>query len=139
MAEVRIEGLDGVLDAMAKLATKAQKKAINHALRAGAKPILNHARRLAAQFDDPATSEKVFMEVAVRQRNKEARKQGYDAGVGVGVLNASKGKDFHYSWFLEEGTSHMPAQPFMRPAMNAQADTAMNAIVSDLQTAIFKE
>lgn len=137
MADVHITGLDGILDAMSKLTSKVQKKDVSHALRAGGKLILNDARTRAAAFDDPMTHERVASQIAMRANTKYAKRQGYDLGVAVGVLNANKKGDFHYSWFLEEGSAHVRAQPFMRPAAESQADAALNAIVTDLQQSIF--
>lgn len=138
MAEgATIEGLDGVLDAMAKLATKVQRKAANKALRAGAKPIQAAARRNAQAIDNPETAEKIYREITTRTLPKRTvRALGVDAGVGVGVL---RGEAYKHAWFAEEGTAHMQAEPFMRPAGESEAGAALDAIAASLQQSIFGE
>lgn len=145
MSEAYIHGLEGVLDAMSKLTDKVQKKAANKALRAGAKPIQAAARRNAKAIDDPKTSEAIYQQITTRSMGKKLlRSLGADAGVGVGVLNSrnsSKGSgvdDYHYAWFVEQGTSHMQARPFMRPAGESESDAALNAVVASLRESIFK-
>lgn len=134
--DVTIGGLDGVLDAMSKLESKVQKQAVSSALRAGAKPIQSAARRNAQAIDDPATGEKIYKQITTRAlTKKQTRALGADAGVGVGVLQT---RDvYHYAWFVEEGTAHMKAQPFMRPAGESESGAALNAIAASLQQSIF--
>jgi len=148
--DVTIEGLDGVLDAMSKLTDKVQRKAVTSALRAGAKPVQAAARRNAQAIDDPATAEKIYRQITTRALGKKlVRKLGADAGVGVGVLNShndhkrDQKKDgvdaYHYAWFIEEGTAHQKAQPFMRPAGESESGAALDAIAASLKQSIFGE
>lgn len=133
-----IEGLDGVLDAMAKLENKVQKKAVNKALRAGAKPIQTAARRNAREIDDPTTGEKIYRQITARALTKrQVHALGADAGVGVGVLQTHG--VYHYAWFLEEGTAHTKAEPFMRPAGESKAEAALDAVAASLRQSIFGE
>lgn len=141
---VKIEGLKGVLDGLAQMEAKAQRKTVNAALRAGARPIQAAARRNAAAVDDPTTPERIASQIATRAVSKKAlRKLGADAGVSVGVLNshnprADAGVDeYHYAWFVEEGTSTVRARPFMRPAAESENGAAFSAIADSLQQAIF--
>lgn len=139
-----IQGLDGVLDAMAKLEDKVQRKAVYSALRAGAKPIQTAARRNAQAVDDPTTPERIAGQVATRALSKkQVRVLGADAGVGVGVLQSHNAKgekgvdEYHYAWFVEEGTSTQQARPFIRPAGEEASEAALNAVVQSLQQSIF--
>lgn len=145
-AEVQIDGLKGILDAMAKLDDKVQRKAVYGALRDGAKPIRDAARRNAQAIDDPTTSEKIAGQISTRALSKKTtRRLGADAGVGVGVLRPHGNRkdltkdEYLAGWFVEEGTSHVPARPFMRPAAESNQQAALSAIVASLQKSIFKE
>ncbi len=144
-AEVQIDGLKGILDAMAKLDDKVQKKAVHAALRAGAKPIQEAARRNAQAIDDPRTAENIARQVKTRGLSRTSvRRMGADAGVGVGVLRPHGNRrgltkdEYLAGWFVEEGTAHVAARPFMRPAAESNHEAALDAIVASLQQSIFQ-
>jgi HK97 gp10 family phage protein len=56
-----------------------------------------------------------------------------DGSVGIAVGPA---KDFFYGLFQEEGTVHHGAQPFMRPALDGEAQTTIGIIGEHLWDAL---
>lgn len=133
---MHVEGLDQLLDNMSRLTDKIQKKAVNKALRQGANVILKEARTRAKALDDPETPERIYMQIKTRSNTKGAKYEDYDAGVKVGVVGAKHGGEYARAWFLEEGTAHQPAQPFMRPAANVKSGEALTTIIKSLQQSI---
>lgn len=56
----------------------------------------------------------------------------------VQVANSGPGGTDRQAIFLEYGTVHMPAQPFMRPAFEAAKTTALQALENGLQDQLSK-
>jgi HK97 gp10 family phage protein len=68
----------------------------------------------------------------VRQRE---RKKVYAMGGSIRQAErAAKAsdKDAYYWWFLENGTSKMPAQPYLRPAFDMKKDEALQVFTQEL-------
>ena len=136
----RIDGLDGVLAKLKSLEGKAAKKIVRHSLRAGAKPLRNEMKRNARKFDDPATSEAVYKQIATRSIPKRTLKRfDFDEGVSTGVKDSKPGQPYHYGLFLERGTAHMPAQPFIRNSADNTRTEVFTAVSDDLWDGITKQ
>ncbi len=56
----------------------------------------------------------------------------------IQIDESVKGGENHHAVFLEYGTSHMPAQPFMRPAYDAAASRAVEVFASTLTASLEK-
>jgi HK97 gp10 family phage protein len=157
MMATKLQGTDDVLRKMRALPVKLQKKALNASLRKGAAIVKKAAVARAQRFDDPHTPMKVYKEIVVRTNAKAGLRAG-GAMVQVGVMGGAKrykntkenrrkkrvggsyeGPGNVYYWrFLEFGTAKMKAQPFMRPALADNADSAISAIVSELNAQLDK-
>ena len=148
-----IEGLDGVLDGMSKLADNVQRKVATAAARAGANKIRDRARLNAGRVDDPRTPEDIEKNIVTRAMGKRFVPDG--VGMRVGVLGGAQdpseagakakgrsvkenpGGDTFYWRFLEFGTAHAKAQPFMRPAAEESANAALEAVAASLRKQLF--
>lgn len=98
---------------------------LRSAVRAGmAKPVKEKAEQLAPR-DTGRLANAIDMRIigtksrdaAIRQGNA---REGYYVGVKRGKSRDDQDGAWYY-WFVENGTEKMPAQPFLRPALNAQA------------------
>lgn len=58
------------------------------------------------------------------------------ASTTVQVAQSGRGGAAHEAVFLEYGTSHMPARPFMRPAFEAAKEEAAQAFTNELKRQI---
>lgn len=70
--------------------------------------------------------------IGVRQGKRYALKKNGKAQRGTK-------QDAYYWWWLEFGTSKMPARPFIRPALPATHDAAIGAMKARLQKGIAKQ
>ena len=150
-----IKGLDEIMAKLKQLPDRVGRNAMKRALRQGARPIRDAARANAKQFDDPATSENISKNIVVQSANRRREKQEGGPVMRVGVLGGARdmrahgefkgagksnpGGDTFYWRFLEFGTSRMAARPFMRPAMAAAGDKALEATVAAMKAETDKE
>lgn len=148
--QVRIDGLDTIIDRMALLSTAVQRRIARRAVRAGANQIARQARLNAKALDDPDTPEAIYKNITVRTASRLGRKAGGVAdrigvmGGGVkptkGLVNSAlRGGDTWYWWHVELGTSRRTATPFMRPAIAQSANAAFNATADTMQRLINDE
>lgn len=120
MADVRLEGMQELLDQLNKLGDKASRVE-NQALKAGAEIVQKEAESLAPR--SPETKEHLADNIKISGvKTKDGVKF-----VEIGPTKGDNSK-FFYGKFLEFGTSKMPAQPFMGPAFEKNKGTIMNAM-----------
>lgn len=161
--DIKITGLDGVLARLQELPETVARRAMRYGLRQGGKVIADLARAGAAKVDDPKTPEDIEKNIAVRNypKSSEASFGGPAAAVGVlggarqyadttrnrrkrrvgeeyatGGSSGNPGGDTWYWRLLEFGTSKMHARPFMRPAMNQGAESALQQVADSLNKAL---
>lgn len=141
MLDTRIEGLDGVLAKMRSMSPKLQKKGALASLRKGARIVVKDARAGALALDDPETASKIAKNVTSRADTKGGKRNG-GAMVKVGIAGGAKplagNTDTGHWRLLEFGTSKMPAQPFMRRALETNIPQVTDAIVTELKIQIDK-
>lgn len=132
----QIEGLEPVLRKMQAIGNdKTLKRIARKAMRQAMNIARDAARQKVKRFDDPTTPEKIWREIITqngRSRNKNTlvMRVGVRGGAQVPYTNSAQnrrsgrvGKSYQadgrvYYWrFLELGTSHQPAAPFLRPAL----------------------
>lgn len=143
--EFKIQGLDGVLEKLRTLGPKLQKKGLRSAGTKAMKIVRDAARAKAQQFDDPASPSNIAKNIVTRYDAKASRREG-GAVTKVGVMGGARpargNKDTGHWRFLELGTSEMPAQPFMRPALanniGKVTDTYAAALNSEIDRIIAK-
>lgn len=94
-----------------------------NAVRAGARVIATRARRTTAFFDDTGRLRR-----SIRVLREIDRRSG--------ERTAYAGTRVFYAAFLEFGTVHMAARPFMRRALDEGGQDAVNALAANLATGI---
>jgi HK97 gp10 family phage protein len=147
--EVRLTGLDGVLDTLKRLPPEVVSKRggpVKSALRKGALVILREASLNLARAtnnlasDDP-TSTGLLLKNLIASRGKaptgskgerylvRVRRKSYQRkGETVTTLKTAQ--------ILEYGSSKQPAEPWLRPAFNAKAMQAIKTIEAELLAGI---
>ncbi|KVL10763.1 HK97-gp10 family putative phage morphogenesis protein [Burkholderia ubonensis] len=132
MSSIQIVGLADLRADFEKLAKAQSTKALRRATVAGAKVIRDAARARA-----PKRSGKLrrnIVSAALRQKDAPGL-----ATAGVRVRSKGKGDsptNAFYWRFVELGTQHMKAEPFMRPAFDASLAQAEGAIRTEIARAI---
>lgn len=133
----KVTGLEEAFRELEQLPVRLEKNILRGAIRAGAKPVADDARRRAPvlQEADPrrvagALAKSVRI-LAVGVKNGVV-KGGVAAGgaVKVGRGKAGKAADAFYAWFVEKGTHKMAPRPFLRPAADTQTPAAIDATVT---------
>lgn len=133
MAKVRIkvDGLSELKRKLDKLPEELRRYALNEAAKAGAQPIRDEAARLAPRASSPSHPELGHLadHIAVFEPTKTAKGVSVRQGPAAG---------YYWGRYLEFGTSKMPAQPFMRPAFDANKEAAVEAEKEALAKSILK-
>lgn len=122
---LRVEGIPELREQFARLKDSTQRAVVRRALRAGVVPVKEEAERLAA-YDPASDGPHLRDNLLVRTR------------ISSEEMSASLGFDrrvFH-GQFVELGTQHMPAQPFLRPALDTKQGVAIEAIADVLRDSI---
>lgn len=146
MADVswKIEGLDLLLKKLDAVSYDLKHKGGRAALRKAANVVLAAARAGAMRFDDPETARSIVKNLALRWNNRLFRQTG-NLGFRVGVMQGAvlkrggdkgAGAPTPHWRLLEFGTERMPAQPFMRPALEQNLGKATDVFVSEYIKAI---
>jgi hypothetical protein len=149
MIEIKLTGLDGVLDMLKSLPPEIVSKRggpVKNALRNGARVIyretaLNLARSTDALTQDDSVSTGLLLKNLVVTRGKEpigtkgerylvrVRRKSYQRkGKPVTTLKTAH--------LLEYGSSQQPAEPWLRPAFASKATEAIKTIERDLLTSL---
>lgn len=120
MTTVKVSGLSGIEDALRALADPAAaKRAGQRALKIAAEPIAEAARRLAPK-DEHDLEKSIKIGNAIKGYRTKGNRELTETFVGI---DESQNRRLHiYAAAQEEGLPErgMPAQPFMRPAMDAE-------------------
>lgn len=145
--EVKLTVSPTLLDRLATLPDKLQKKGAVRASRKAMRVALNAARAAARAFDDPATAERIWKNIALQNAPRSGRRIGgvvMRLGVRGGARkygdtreNRRKGRvgatyktlgdkrnpggDTWYWRFLELGTRRTDAKEFLQPALSENA------------------
>jgi HK97 gp10 family phage protein len=131
MAQFKIEGLADLERAFEELGNINQRKAsARRAMKKAAQPMADEAQRLAPRdFGTLGESIKVGTVLSKRQRGLHRKmfrddKAAVEMFVGAGPLSSAHNQEF--------GNEHNPPQPFMRPALDNNAQGYMETIGTEL-------
>lgn len=145
--EFKIEGLDGVIDALSKLPDLLQKKGARKAARQGMNIVRDAARNRAHTIDDPETDTTIWRNIVTQESGKAGKREGGivmrvgvqgGAGTPRGVRRPKVGRGgATQHWrHLEFGTVKTKAQPFMREAFSANVGAVTDTVVEVLKDEI---
>lgn len=153
MIEMEVQGLDDLAKALENLGDKLGDKVLAKALNAGARPIKKDAKARAtvaekSHFMTTKGGRKVeikptLLRQAIRQRKikkSEMAKAGLTGtAVGIYIGKGTKQKEYPRYWhFIEYGTPHHPAFPFLRPAFHNHKEQAVEIFKEKLSAEIEK-
>ncbi|WP_122711074.1 HK97-gp10 family putative phage morphogenesis protein [Pseudomonas viridiflava] len=144
---VNMRGLDGVVQKMRALPVKLQRSGLRKAARRAMNIMRDAVKANAKAMDDPATAEKIWKNVATQESAKRSRQEGgvvIRVGIrgGAGSNQHSKdaagnpGGDTRHWRYIEFGTEHNPAAPFMRPAFQANVQNVTDRFATELNKEI---
>lgn len=143
----RIQGIVGTVERMRGLAPKLQRSGLRKAARRAMNIVRDAARAKAKAIDDPETAAKIWKNIATQDSPKEGAQVGgvvMRVGVrgGAGSNQYSKdasgnpGGDTRHWRYIEFGTEHNPAAPFMRPALSENIDPVVERFATELNSEI---
>ena len=127
MAEV-IRGLEGLKRKFRDLDRRAQGAALRRALLAASKPLGADARARAPRGRTGALAKGIIAR----------RKRGRSAGRGIMAFGVGPSAEVFYGVFQELGTIHHVAQPFLRPAFDAQRDAAVQGFAGVMRREVLR-
>ncbi len=142
-----VEGLDNLLRQLESVSQDMKKKGGRFALRKASQVVLKAAKQNASSVDDPGTGRSIEKNIALRWDGRRFRRTG-DLGFRVGVQHGAKlprrGSDIDTGanaptphWrLLEFGTEKMPAQPFMRRALEDNVGIATQTFITEYKKAL---
>lgn len=145
--EVEIIGLDDVVNKLQRLANPRRTKSLAlKASRQAMNIVRDAARNNAKAIDDPETTEKIWKNISVSAgKTKNPNEIRMRVGVRGGASfsnpnppNTSGGDTRHWRW-VEFGSSHQPAVPFMRPALASNIQQVTNKFAEVFDTELDKE
>lgn len=127
--------LDDWLKSLKQLKPVTQRKVARRGAVMGARHLRDEIRKAARRFDNPATKESVHKNINIQSAPRLAKSQGGGAAYRVGVRGGARtreenqknpGGDTFYWRYREFGTRHQKAEPFIRPTLAEQKETAMS-------------
>lgn len=129
-SSMRMDGLRELQASMKDLSSKTQRQILRRATAAGAQVMVREVRARAPVLKEPHPNRKPgTIKKNIRYANVRGNKLGvHEVMVGVRVARGGKGgPDDPFYWrFVEFGTAHMAAQPFLRPAFETKKVEAAN-------------
>jgi HK97 gp10 family phage protein len=127
MLEIRdIQGLRELDQALKAFPLKVQKNVLSSAVRAAAKPIIKDAKTRAPKADEPHRSfegrivQPGNLRKTIRTSRIKSRASQGVVGFYIGPLKKKGLEDPFYWVFLEEGTKHIEARPFLKTAFDSK-------------------
>lgn len=124
---MQLHGAQDLARRLRELPKQMSRVALIKAAKAGAEPIVERAQDLA-----PKGTGKQFGRRTVHLAESIGTRFTRRGALRV-VVQIGTEKDAYWGFFIEYGTSKMAAQPFMRPAFDAGAQDAVDAIAAVLR------
>lgn len=162
MADIKLQGVDALVGKLASVSKEMKFKGGRFALRKAANLVRDAAIMNARALDDPDTREDISKNVTVRFSTRTFKRTG-DLKFRVGIMggaaqyantkdnvrarragktyatggsSANPGGDTWYWRLLEFGTQFIAARPFLRPAIENNAQAAIDTFARESERAI---
>lgn len=123
--QVKVEGLSELLRALKELPKELHKGPLRAAVSAGIKVVQKQAIINAPM--DKGTLKRAIYRTRSRDGSSRVQEMGI-VGVRYGKKHRKKGRDAWYWRFLEFGTIHIAARPFLRPAFEQTKSAQIEAL-----------
>lgn len=135
---VKIEGLQGIEDALAKAGPKLARSAVRKGLDKGGKVFLGRAKTLVPvlQKGTPQRQPGELRDAIAEVVTTNPRKQSGRARVGLKYSKKGSQDPGVYGLFVEFGTAKMPARPYMRPAYDEARAEAQRVFTEELRAGV---
>ncbi len=137
--KVNIEGLKGVEDALAQAGPKLAKRAMRKGLTAGADPLLAAAKAKAPVLKKgtPQRRPGELRDSIVKKVKLSPKEESGVVVIGP-EYKKSEGRQSPglYGMFVEFGSIHGPAQPYLRPGFDEANKQALGAFTDVMRTAV---
>jgi HK97 gp10 family phage protein len=149
----RLNGADQLINRLSKLPDKLQDKAGRVSARKAMAIVREDARRRLKAIDDPGTPESIPKNVFIQQSRRGSKTIG-GVMMRVGILGGARtgfrktdraaaakaktypGGDTRYWRFVELGTEKISARPFLRPALEQNAEKVVSTLTTGLSVEI---
>lgn len=128
---VEIKGLKEVIKTFGKVPDGVKRRALRQGLAAGGEVYRIGAIQNAMGIDDPNTKAAIWKNIRNVYGVKRSRISRNVVQM-VTVRNTKRGGDTFYWRFVEFGTSHSRAKPFMRPAFESLSGLAIRETAEEM-------
>jgi HK97 gp10 family phage protein len=132
----RVEGAKQIEAAMKELGVQAANRIARSALNRAATPIVKRARELAPTPGDPndpyATGQ---LKRAITKRLRRQRRGSSRQTVLVGIERPAS----RYAHLAEFGSSRQAAEPYLRPSLDEESETALRVMQDAMKAGIERE
>ncbi len=129
--KVEIKGLREIVKTFGKVPDSVKRRALRQGLAAGGEVYRVGAIQNAMGIDDPNTKAAIWKNIRNVYGVKRSRMSKNIVQM-VTVRNTKRGGDTFYWRFVEFGTSHSRAQPFMRPAFESLSTLATREVAEEM-------
>lgn len=128
---VQLEGFRELEAALVRLPKATQRNTLRRVAKGALEPVADRAQGLAPVREGDLKSS---ITVSERRTRRVARSGRFDRKTGVEVaMGPAAGLGaLQYASFVEFGTVDTPAQPYMRPAWDGEADQALEYVKDNL-------
>lgn len=151
---VKVTGINELRKALSRLPVELQRASETTALREGMKPVLKSARSNAGRSKGSKLLQKsIGLTVRKGRRGITARvgaRTGFKKSLGMKIARKTKGKRVKgqlyeafqdptkYAHLVEYGTSHSAAKPFIRPAIDSNANAINEGLAKGYEKGLAK-
>jgi HK97 gp10 family phage protein len=137
--KVNIEGLKGVEDALAQAGPKLAKRAMRKCLNAGADALVAAAKAKAPILKEgtPQRRPGELRDSIVKKVKLSPKEEAGIVVIGPEYKKADgQQSPGLYGMFVEFGSEHGPAQPYLRPGFDEANKPALDAFTNVMRTAV---
>ena len=141
----KLTGAGNVIDRLKDLPDKMQNAIGRRSARRAMAIVRDAARVNVRKFDDPETPDRIWKNVYMQQSRRGSKRIG-GVMMKVGILGGAKeakntgnpGGDTWYWRFIELGKEGQAAQPFLRPALENNANAVADKLVTEINLELDK-
>lgn len=132
MIALKLEGLEALKGQLEELKVQAAERALRRAARKAFEPVLATAQALVPKRSG-LLRDAIQLQVG-RPKGGEAVVQ---VGLRIAATKGGQGLPPSARWhFVELGTAHMPAEPFLRPALDQNAQQVVDILRDEVAKGI---
>lgn len=126
--EFRMHGLKELQDSLNRLPDQLRENALKNASAAAARVIRDEAKR-RVKVNTGQLRDSIVVSRTFKEKGRKVRLRG---AVVLGIQGAAR----YYAHLVEFGSSRLQPRPFMRPAMEAKAREALDAMAARLKVEV---